>query len=124
MFVRGRLFLSGSPSSLFPLYLICSPLSLQLCDSHCTVCLYSASKLGLHLLASLLLSHTLRSSHCPCVCLPHSHVSPTATGPLAAFEVLSVVTSWLCDKGLQAKPALMNIQPHYLNGLSPSRTLS
>lgn len=34
----------------------------------------------------------------------HSHVSQRATGPLAAFEVLSVVTSWLCDKGLQAKP--------------------
>lgn len=60
------------------------------------------------------LSLPLRLSSC------HFHFSPTAPGcwlPLKSWLL------WLrlaaCDKGLQAKPALMNTQPHHLNGLPP-----
>lgn len=88
----------GEKCSLEGLLLLCLPTYLFFYYSfyklylslHClSLSLYSASKLCLHLLPSPLLHHTLRSSLSP----PSVFLSLTLL--TAAFEVLTVVTSWV-----------------------------
>ncbi len=91
-------------------------------SQHClSLSLYPASKLCLHLLPSPLLCHTLSSSHCPCVCLPVTHTSHQQ--PLAAFEVLTVVTSWLCATRVSKQGWPSWILSHTIWMAFPLRTL-
>lgn len=74
------------------------------------------------------------SIYCPLVCcitlsaaliVPQSGVfSPTllTNSPRVGWPPLKSWLLWLavCDKGLQAKPALMITKPHHLNGNPPS----
>lgn len=107
-----------------PLLLFCPPspgLSFRNCVPHCFICHFlfippprTLSPSTAPLSPSQALSLPLRLSPC------HFHFSPTAPGcwlPLKSWLL------WLrlavCDKGLQARLALMNTQPHHLNGLPP-----
>lgn len=90
----------GEKCSLEGLLLLCLPTgylffslsstAFKNCTCHClSLSLYSTSKLCLHLLPSPLLYHTLRSSLSPL------SVFLSLTLLTAAFEVLTVVTSWV-----------------------------
>lgn len=72
------------------------------------------------------------SIYCPCVTLSGPLTVPSLLPPCHLHFLLTApscrlpLKSWLlwlrlavCDKGLQAKLALMNTQPHHLNGLPP-----
>ena len=113
----------------------CCRLPLLLCWWYklCALCclslsLYSASKLCLHLLP---LCHTLGPSHCPCVCLPVTHTS--LQQPPARLACLwspgCCDCGWLCvcvcvtrvSRRSWVFMALVNTQPHHLNGHPPER---
>lgn len=90
---------SGDVCSCLPLlFIFLRPLAYRFyklyLSQHClSLSLYPASKLCLHLLPSPLLCHTLVAPASVFLSLTLLTNSPW---PLAAFEVLTVVTSWLC----------------------------
>lgn len=100
--VQGRLLL---PASSFPgsVLSFCSTAFMRyyLSLHRFSLSLYSASKVCLHLLPVPLLYHTISSTHCPCVCIPVTHSSHQQ--PLAAFEVLTVVTGSCVWQGSPSK---------------------